>query len=84
MKNLYLGVDIGSVSINIVAIDEENELVFKLYTRNSGNPIDLVKKGLSKFEKEIELDDFKISGVGVTGSGRQLIAYVLGADTVKK
>ncbi|RQD73474.1 MAG: 2-hydroxyglutaryl-CoA dehydratase [Halanaerobium sp. MSAO_Bac5] len=83
MKNLYLGVDIGSVSINIVAIDEENELVFKLYTRNSGNPIDLVKKGLSKFEREIELDEYKISGVGVTGSGRQMIAYVLGADTVK-
>ena len=83
MKNLYLGVDIGSVSINIVAIDEKNELVFKLYTRNSGNPIDLVKEGLREFETEIEIDDCKISGVGVTGSGRQLIAYVLGADTVK-
>jgi len=83
MNNLYLGVDIGSVSINIVAIDEENELVFKLYTRNSGNPIELVKEGLAKFREEIELEDYKISGVGVTGSGRQLIAYVLGADTVK-
>ncbi|MEC9490216.1 MAG: acyl-CoA dehydratase activase [Halanaerobiales bacterium] len=83
MTNLYLGVDIGSVSINIVAIDEENELAFKLYTRNSGNPIELVKEGLAKFKEEIELDDYKISGVGVTGSGRQLIAYVLGADTVK-
>ncbi|MDZ7671524.1 MAG: acyl-CoA dehydratase activase [Halanaerobiales bacterium] len=83
MKNLYLGVDIGSVSINIVAVDEENELAFKLYTRNSGNPIELVKKGLTKFQKEIELDDYIISGVGVTGSGRELIGYVLGADTVK-
>jgi predicted CoA-substrate-specific enzyme activase len=83
MKNLYLGVDIGSVSINIVAIDEANKLQFKLYTRNSGNPIELVKKGLSKFENEIEIQNYQISGVGVTGSGRQLIAYVLGADTVK-
>ncbi len=83
MKNLYLGVDIGSVSINIVAIDEENELAFKLYTRNSGNPIELVKAGLTKFKEEIELEDYKIGGVGVTGSGRQLIAYILGADTVK-
>ncbi|PUU87024.1 MAG: CoA-substrate-specific enzyme activase [Halanaerobium sp.] len=83
MNNLYLGVDIGSVSINIVAIDEENELVFKLYTRNSGNPIELVKEGLAKLREEIELENYKISGVGVTGSGRQLIAYVLGADTVK-
>ncbi|TDO94348.1 putative CoA-substrate-specific enzyme activase [Halanaerobium saccharolyticum] len=83
MTNLYLGVDIGSVSINIVAIDEENELAFKLYTRNSGNPIELVKEGLTKFKEEIELEEYKIRGVGVTGSGRQLIAYVLGADTVK-
>ena len=71
MKKLYLGVDIGSVSINIVAVDEENEIVFKLYTRNSGNPIELVEKGLAKFRREIELDDYKISGGGVTGSGRQ-------------
>jgi predicted CoA-substrate-specific enzyme activase len=83
MENLYLGVDIGSVSINIVAIDEKKELKFKLYTRNSGNPIELVKKGLIKFKDEIEIEEYKISGVGVTGSGRQLIAYVLGADTVK-
>lgn len=83
MENLYLGVDIGSVSINIVAIDEQNELVFKLYTRNSGNPIQLVKKGLAKFKQEVEIDQYKVAGVGVTGSGRQLIAYVLGADTIK-
>lgn len=48
MKNLYLGVDIGSVSINIIAIDEENKLQFKLYTRNSGNPIELVKKRIGQ------------------------------------
>ena len=83
MKKIYLGVDIGSVSINIVAIDEENELIFKLYTRNSGNPIEIVKEGLIKFKEEIELEDYKIGGVGVTGSGRELIGYVLGADTVK-
>ncbi|KXS48445.1 MAG: CoA-substrate-specific enzyme activase, partial [Halanaerobium sp.] len=83
MKNLYLGVDIGSVSINIIAIDEENKLQFKLYTRNSGNPIELVKKGLVKFKNEMNPKDYKIKGVGVTGSGRQLIGYVLGADTVK-
>lgn len=83
MENLYLGVDIGSVSINVVAVDEDNELIFKLYTRNSGSPIDLVKDGLAQFKEEIDLEEYKVNGVGVTGSGRQLIAYVLGADTVK-
>ncbi|MGM0548746.1 MAG: acyl-CoA dehydratase activase [Bacillota bacterium] len=82
MKNLYLGVDIGSVSINLVAIDAKNELQFKLYTRNSGNPIELVQAALNQFQAEIDID-YQIKGVGVTGSGRQLIAYILGADTVK-
>lgn len=83
MRKIYLGVDIGSVSINIVAVDEENDIQFKLYTRNSGNPIELVKKGLKTFSKDIDTEKYKISGVGVTGSGRQLIAYILGADIVK-
>ncbi|RCW41242.1 putative CoA-substrate-specific enzyme activase [Halanaerobium sp. MA284_MarDTE_T2] len=83
MENLYLGVDIGSVSINIVALDKNNELMFKLYERNSGNPIDVVKNGLKQFKKKINFDKYRMGGVGVTGSGRQLIAYVLGADTVK-
>lgn len=83
MHNLYLGVDIGSVSINIAAIDEKNNLIFKLYKRNSGNPIELVKKAFKKIQMELNLDKYKVNGVGVTGSGRQLIAYILGADIVK-
>lgn len=82
MQNLYLGIDIGSVSINLVAIDQNNELRFKLYTRNSGNPIELVQQALDQFKQKIDID-YQIKGVGVTGSGRQLIAYILGADTVK-
>ena len=44
MKNIYLGVDIGSVSTNVVAIDEHGDVLFDRYIRTNGQPIDSVKK----------------------------------------
>lgn len=82
MKDIYIGVDIGSVSINIVAMAENEEILFKLYQRNSGQPVDIVKEGLTKLQKKMT-NKYQVKGVGVTGSGRQLIAYIIGADIVK-
>ncbi len=79
---MYIGVDIGSVSINVVAVDRDLGLLFKLYERNTGQPIEIVKESLVKLRKELK-DKYQIRGVGVTGSGRQLIGYILGADIVK-
>ncbi|KXZ39674.1 hypothetical protein SAMN05661008_00649 [Alkalithermobacter thermoalcaliphilus JW-YL-7 = DSM 7308] len=36
MKRVYLGIDVGSVSTNIVIIDENNEVIQKLYIRTMG------------------------------------------------
>lgn len=77
----YIGIDVGSVSTNIVLIDEEGNLIAKKYLPTSGKPIDAVKKGLS--ELQIEVPNIKIKGVGVTGSGRYMIADFVGADVVK-
>ncbi len=82
MKDLFLGVDIGSVSINIVGIDADKNIQFKLYERNPGQPVEVVKDGLMQLNKELK-DEYEVAGVGVTGSGRQLIGYILGADIVK-
>jgi len=82
MNSIYIGVDIGSVSINIVAIDLNNELIFKLYKRNTGQPIDIVKEAFNELKKNLK-DKQEVAGVGVTGSGRQLIGYILGADIIK-
>jgi len=82
MKDLFLGVDIGSVSINIVGIDADKNIQFKLYERNPGQPVEVVKSGLKQLNRELK-DEYEVSGVGVTGSGRQLIGYILGADVVK-
>lgn len=81
MKNLFLGVDVGSVSTNIVLIDENNNLVEKKYVRTMGNPIKILTKTLGELSDKYNTKDIK--GVGTTGSGRDLANIILGADIVK-
>ena len=78
----FLGVDIGSVSTNLVLIDEDLEVVFHLYIRTQGEPLNALKQALLEAEKFC-LNSVTVSGVGSTGSARRLIGEVLGADVVR-
>ena len=80
-KGIFLGIDVGSVSTNVVVMDENKELLQKHYIRTHGRPIQAVKKGLESI-KDFCLDK-EIMGVGTTGSGRKLAAQMIGADVVK-
>jgi len=77
----YLGLDIGSVSTNVVAIDEFGTVIHDVYLRTAGRPIEAVQQGLSEVE-QLWGDRLEIRGVGTTGSGRELIAEFVGADAV--
>jgi predicted CoA-substrate-specific enzyme activase len=77
----YLGLDIGSVSTNVVAIDEFGAVIHDVYLRTSGRPIEAVQQGLSEVER-LWGSRLKICGVGTTGSGRELVAEFAGADVV--
>jgi predicted CoA-substrate-specific enzyme activase len=77
----YLGVDVGSVSTDIVVLNEKLELVEKLYLRTKGRPIKAIQEGF-KILKDKYYDE-EIKGVGTTGSGRQISSYLLGGDVVK-
>ncbi|WP_066498443.1 acyl-CoA dehydratase activase [Abyssisolibacter fermentans] len=79
MENLYLGVDLGSVSTNIVLIDENLNVVKKYYLRTMGKPIVVLQEGMKLIEDEARY----IKGVGTTGSGRYLASAMLRADIVK-
>lgn len=81
MKECYLGVDVGSVSTNIVLIDDDGNILLKKYVRTQGKPIEILQKGLKEIKNEME--DLTIKGVGATGSGRYLANMILGADVVK-
>ena len=79
--NAYLGIDVGSVSTNLVVIDDEGKVHKEIYLYTEGRPIEIVTRGLKEIEAELGavLD---VRGVGTTGSGRELIGELIGADTV--
>lgn len=81
-KDLYLGIDVGSVSINIVLIDEKYNLLKKLYLRTQGRPIRILKEGLEEISHALP-KAARIAGVGTTGSGRELANAMVSADVVK-
>ena len=82
MKKAYVGIDVGSVSTNVIAVDEDNKLVFKYYARTNGQPLETIKNGLGELKKQLG-SKVTIGGVGTTGSGRQLAGVMVGADIVK-
>ena len=82
MGNAYVGIDVGSVSTNVVAIDEQNEVLFHFYVRTNGQPIESIKKGLEQLKYHLDRK-WNVAGVGTTGSGRQLAGIMVGADVVK-
>ena len=82
MDKVFLGIDVGSVTTKFAAIDDEATLITSLYNRTAGNPIDAVQAGLREIQRLLS-GQAQITGVGTTGSGRQLASAVVGADVVK-
>lgn len=81
--DLFLGIDVGSVSTNLVVIDPEGELYLSpLYLRTQGQPIKAVQQGLSLLNERLTKND-RVCGVGTTGSARALAGVLVGADLVK-
>jgi predicted CoA-substrate-specific enzyme activase len=78
----YLGVDVGSISTNLVLINQKGELLGKQYLMTAGRPLDAVKRGLENLGKELG-DKVSIMGAGTTGSGRYLTGDFIGADVVR-
>jgi len=78
----YLGLDVGSISTNLVIIDGDLNLVTKRYLMTAGKPIDAVRTGLKSIGEEMG-DNVEILGVATTGSGRYLTGDFVGADLVR-
>ena len=81
-KKAFLGIDVGSISTNLVLVDEKNQILFSLYLRTDGNPIRAVQSGLKELKNQF-LENIEIIGVGATGSARYLTGIIVGADLVK-
>ena len=78
----YLGVDVGSISTNLVVIDTRGKLLSKRYLMTAGQPLRAVQTGMAEIGEELA-NRVAIKGVCTTGSGRYLTGDFIGADVVK-
>ncbi len=79
---VFLGLDVGSVSTNVVAVDPAGTVIETVYLRTRGQPIGAVQQGLQMVKDKLGTN-CTVLGVGTTGSGRSLAATIVGADVVK-
>jgi len=78
----YLGIDIGSLSTNVVVIDADNNVLARRYLMTAGRPLEAVRKGLKEVGEELD-GRIEIVACGTTGSGRYLVGDFVGADVVR-
>ena len=78
---LSLGIDIGSTSTDLVIIDEQKKLLDAQYLRTAGDPEKAVRQGLASIRERF--GEIEFYAVGVTGSGRERIGRMIGADAIR-
>ncbi len=78
----FLGIDVGSISTNVVVIDPAAKVLFTAYRRVEGHPIRSVQQAILEMQAAVG-DSVEVAGVCTTGSARTLIGAVVGADVVK-
>ena len=78
---VYLGLDIGSLSTNVVLIDDKHRVVARRYLPTAGKPLDAIRKGLTEIFDEVG-KFIIVLGAGTTGSGRYLTGDFIGADNI--
>ena len=73
---VYMGIDVGSVSLNIAIVDEKLRLLEKVYERTQGQPVPVLVRVLDALSKRFP----EVDGALSTGSARRLIADILGTQ----
>jgi predicted CoA-substrate-specific enzyme activase len=77
-----LGVDVGSITTKVVAVDPHGAVQARRYLPTQGRPLDVVRRALLEVGQELG-DAVQVLAVGVTGSGRHLTAEFVGGDVVR-
>jgi predicted CoA-substrate-specific enzyme activase len=78
---VYLGLDIGSLSTNVVLIDKEHRVVARRYLPTAGKPLEAIREGMIEIFDEVG-EDIIVLASGTTGSGRYLTGDFIGADNI--
>jgi predicted CoA-substrate-specific enzyme activase len=75
----YIGLDAGSISINLAFVEESGIVFETQYTLTEGDVINNIKKCFTSLKKNLP-ENTIILGSGVTGSGHEISASLLNAD----
>ena len=79
---VYLGIDVGSLSTNVVLIDDFNNVIARKYLPTASRPLEAIKRGLQEIYEEVGTK-VEIKAAGTTGSGRYLTGDFIGADVIQ-
>jgi predicted CoA-substrate-specific enzyme activase len=80
--DVYLGLDVGSLSTNVVLIDEHNRVIARRYLPTESRPLEAIRQGMSEIFEEVG-DRVTVKAAGTTGSGRYLTGDFIGADVIR-
>ena len=79
----YLGIDCGSVSLNLVLYREGSDRIFSVYRRTQGRPLQTLIAALDELKQQCRAE-ILVENALVTGSGRELLASCLGIAAVNE
>ena len=75
---IHIGIDSGSTTVKLVAMDEEGRILFTDYRPNMGNPVPLIRETLLRLYREHPA--LHIASVTATGYGEELACHAFHAD----
>jgi predicted CoA-substrate-specific enzyme activase len=79
---VYLGLDVGSLSTNVVLIDDDNQVVARRYLPTASKPLEAIRHGMLEIFDEVG-HRVVVKAAGSTGSGRYLTGDFIGADLIR-
>lgn len=81
-EEVFIGIDSGSTTTKIVALNSRKELIFSYYHNNEGNPIAAVRTGLELLSEQCRSvgAELEICGSCSTGYGEDLIKAAFRLD----
>ncbi len=83
MGEMFLGIDCGSVSLNVCLLGSGASDPVSLYLRTKGRPLLTLVQALDSLVETLG-EDLPLAGALLTGSGRELFSTALGIPTVNE
>ena len=79
--NYTLGIDIGSTTVKLVVLDEENKIIYEEYKRHLARTQETLAELLANAKEKLVMDTCRVK---ITGSGAMGIAKSLGIEFVQE